>query len=326
MKKLLLVITILTICLSAHSKVNWELQVGGMYREVYRAEYIEHGDYSKGGRIEVLARLLLQIPVSKKVPFFIETGLGWHEKPVFAVAEGIKFPDDKDYISSRDIDEKNGDFLMLPLKCGYKLKLNEKNSINFAAGPYIAAPFETVEFNRGFIDFGLEASVEYRHRCMSFGVMWLNPIFINSQRNYYKNSINVTIGINFGFGKVNWEKVAAVMTAVSESTSTFVNNYNQYQQSVNGGSSYYESDSGSSYGDSYSGNSSKGGNDFSLSEQTAYNRDKRTYSNYESQLSKIIYGNSSASQSEIKNIRQKMKSLRLKWEKKGKSFPKSSLE
>lgn len=126
MKNLLFVIILLTSCLSSYSRVNWELQVGGMYREVYDAYSIEDGDYSRGARVEALARLLLQIPVSKKVPVFIETGLGWHVKPVLAVEDGIKFPGDKVPIGHGLIEDTNGDFLALPLKCGYKLQLNEK--------------------------------------------------------------------------------------------------------------------------------------------------------------------------------------------------------
>lgn len=97
----------------------------------------------------------------------------------------------------------------------------------------------------------------------------------------------------------------------------YTNSYPQY-----GGSNY----GGSSDNYSRSGRSSGNGNGFSLSEQNAYNRDKQTYSNYESQLSRAQYGNGSMSTYEWNNIVSKMASLRTKWENRGKSFPKSSLE
>lgn len=70
----------------------------------------------------------------------------------------------------------------------------------------------------------------------------------------------------------------------------------------------------------------KSSSDFSLSEQTSYNSDKRVYSQYDSMLSQYFAGNRNASESEKKQWQSKMKSLRQKWEKKGKSFPRSENE
>lgn len=74
------------------------------------------------------------------------------------------------------------------------------------------------------------------------------------------------------------------------------------------------------------GGKKAGGKKYSLSEQEAYNSDKHTYSNYDSMLSQAFAGNRSASASEIKEWQSKMKKLREKWEKKGKSFPHSANE
>ena len=65
---------------------------------------------------------------------------------------------------------------------------------------------------------------------------------------------------------------------------------------------------------------------FSLSEQTSYNRDKKTYDRYDSQIAAHLAGNQVMSQSSFDNAKQKMKSLRAKWEARGKSFPHSSNE
>lgn len=60
---------------------------------------------------------------------------------------------------------------------------------------------------------------------------------------------------------------------------------------------------------------------FSLSEQTSYNRDKRTYESYDSQLSSHFAGNAVMSQSSVNKAQSEMKRLRSKWESRGKSFP-----
>ncbi len=60
---------------------------------------------------------------------------------------------------------------------------------------------------------------------------------------------------------------------------------------------------------------------YNLSEQRAYNRDKSTYSKYDSMLSQAFAGNRKASPNEIKSWQNKMKQLRKKWEAKGKDFP-----
>lgn len=65
---------------------------------------------------------------------------------------------------------------------------------------------------------------------------------------------------------------------------------------------------------------------FSLSEQTNYNNDKKTYERYDSQLASHFAGNMVMSKSSVENAQQEMKRLRTKWTNKGKSFPKSSNE
>lgn len=64
-----------------------------------------------------------------------------------------------------------------------------------------------------------------------------------------------------------------------------------------------------------------GGQKYDMSEQRAYNRDKSTYAKYDSMLSAAFAGNRSATSSEIKEWQSKMRSLRTKWEAKGRSFP-----
>lgn len=104
-----------------------------------------------------------------------------------------------------------------------------------------------------------------------------------------------------------------------------------YQSLKQGGNASYADyggydSAGTSGGKSKGSSSAGGGNGFKLSEQQAYNTDKSSYASYDSLLAQIFAGNRSASSGEIKQIQSKMKSLRKKWEDKGKSFPKSSNE
>ena len=79
----------------ASGEVNWLFQVGGMYMKQYGAEgkffNYETGEREKGKSFEATAGLYLQIPVSKSVPVYIETGLGYRNKLVLSQAKGFKF-------------------------------------------------------------------------------------------------------------------------------------------------------------------------------------------------------------------------------------------
>lgn len=63
-----------------------------------------------------------------------------------------------------------------------------------------------------------------------------------------------------------------------------------------------------------------------LSEQTAYNRDKHTYERYDSQLAAHFAGNQTMSASSVRDAQNSMRSIRAKWESRGKSFPRSANE
>lgn len=97
-------------------------------------------------------------------------------------------------------------------------------------------------------------------------------------------------------------------------------------QVMKGGAQIYGGDTsdGTSKGSSSKKKSSREGT--SLSEQQSYNSDKSTYSKYDSMLAQVFAGNREASTSEIRQWQSKMKSLRQKWEAKGKSFPYSANE
>lgn len=120
--------------------------------------------------------------------------------------------------------------------------------------------------------------------------------------------------------------LSEALTSFSQALATGVQAYATYKSYSNPGTSgggYYSGDSGSGSGSASSSSGKSGGSDngFKLSEQQAYNTAKSAYSRYDSQLAAIFAGNRHASQSEIEEIQSKMKSLRQKWEAKGKQFP-----
>lgn len=209
--------------INAAAQVNWQFQIGGMYSKKYGESLSE-----KRGSVELSGAILLQIPVKQQ--FFIETGLGWRNKLVLSQAEDYKFdPDNSNY---KDFEGYIANFLELPIKAGYKLQLNEKNAIDFGFGPYLSLAFNKPEyFNKSSFSAGLNASVAFRHRCMSFGVSWQNPIFKNGLNDYHRNSVTVTIGINFKGRKPNWDKImdglsiaGAVLEGTTQVASAFTGN------------------------------------------------------------------------------------------------------
>ncbi len=222
--------------INAAAQVNWQFQIGGMYSKKYGM----YGDLDeKSGSGELSGAILLQIPV--KQHFFIETGLGWRHKLVLCQAEDCKF--DPDNYNYKDFDSDFADFLELPIKAGYKLQLNEKNAFDFGFGPYLSLAFNKPEcFNNSSFSAGLNASVAFRHRCMSFGVSWQNPIFKNGLNDYHRNSVTVTIGINFKGRKPNWDKImdglsiaGAVLEGATQVASAFTGNTVRTQSSYSQG-------------------------------------------------------------------------------------------
>lgn len=106
-------------------------------------------------------------------------------------------------------------------------------------------------------------------------------------------------------------------------SAAFANLSNQLQQiSDSSGSSSlsYSSNNAIEGGNSRNSKSSGGNTKYNMSEQRAYNSDKSTYSKYDSMLAAAFAGNRNASPSEISQWQNKMKSLRKKWEAKGRSF------
>ena len=122
--------------------------------------------------------------------------------------------------------------------------------------------------------------------------------------------------------KLEWENR---VNAISNSIVGALNNAMSALESADGNASD-SSDSASSSASSSSRTPSSKGNKYNMSEHHSYNSDKRVYASYDSMLAAYFAGNRHASISEKEEWQSKMKSLRTKWESKGKSFPHSANE
>lgn len=323
-------VVVLLIALPAVGQVNWQFQLGGMFMKQYGGgEGLNYTDgvVDKNNNLEGKAALLLQIPMSHRLPIFLETGLSFRSKIAISQEEGFKLDPKNFYYGDRDkAYSYRADALEIPVKAGWKLRLNENNTFDFAAGPYVAAYFD-----KGLgdpVSVGVNLSAAFRHRCMSFGVEWQNPVFLNGLRDYNKNSFAVTVGINFKIGKVNLDKLANALEATSSVLSTAsasmgseqADSYNNYSdvEDEESSSTISRSTKKSTGKNTGKSNDEKG---FSLSEQTSYNNDKSTYAKWETYLLK-----DNLSKKERDHAKDEMKRLRKKWEKRGKSWTKSRLE
>lgn len=315
--------------LPLEAQVNWQFQLGGMFMKQYgggEGLNYTNGVVEKNNNLEGKAALLLQIPMSHRLPVFLETGLAFRTKIAISQEEGYKFdPKNFYYGDNGRVDCYRADGLEIPVKFGWKLRLNENNAFDFGAGPYVAAYFD-----KGLgdpVSVGVNLSAAFRHRCMSFGVEWQNPLFLDGLRDYNKNSFAVTVGINFKIGSVNLDKLANALEATSSVLSTASASMG-YEQSDSYNYPDVESEESSSTISRSTKKStgkttgkSKEEKGFSLSEQTDYNRDKSTYAQWETYLLK-----DGLSKKERDHAKDEMKRLRKKWEKRGKPWTKSRLE
>lgn len=333
MRKLFL----LTICailatMAAEGRTNWRFYIGGMYAKTYDInefdnssdfhEYYDASDVPTEGTGSLMAGMDIQFSIKEK--FFIETGINYRLKP-YLQWECVKEtdPNTGEVHKHWDIGDawnysRERNILSIPVRFGYKLKLKGKNQFEFAIGPYVGADFDACYY------VGLSPMVTFKHRALSLSFHWENPLFLDTSHNLFKNQVGFTIGVNFNGRTPNWDNVLIGLEAANVALGTA----NQILQASGAGGGSTESyEGGSSYNND--GGGSRGnsdGNGFSLSEQQAYNSDKRTYNNYDSMLAAFFAGNRDMSASEVRHAQSEMRRLRQKWEAKGKSFPKSANE
>lgn len=358
-KKLLLLAVVVIASQSVSSQVTWYLQTGGIWGSgemnkdgsYHGGDYgIIHEDfwnegYSKNinSGYEVSAGLFMQIPV-KVNRMFIDTGIGWRMKNVvssrdFYVPEDPKYAEFGNYKILNYQGRMN--FLELPVRFGYQLNLNEKNSFQFKLGPYVSYALGTVykgtqEYfgdtrveprqSLSPLSVGLSPSIMYKHRAFSIGATLNTPCFYNGLRDVKSTSFNLVIAVHLGSTSGwDWDAIADGLGAASQVMDAVSDTYMQMQS--DGGGQSYEGDSFSSGNariSSGSGASSNG--KYNTAEQRKRDQDRRIYENYDSQLSSHFAGNQKMTPSSVAAAQSKMKQLREKWEDKGYSFPKSANE
>lgn len=268
----------------------------------------------------------MQIPVGSETPWFIETGLDYRNKPTISQKDGYDFNPMKENIMDDERDyfvNYRTNYLELPVRIGYNFRLNEKNSVNVSVGPYVNTAISTLEGGDLYgrpISVGMSISAAFRHRCMSYGLTYSNPIFLNGPRDYYKNSLLVTIGINFG--KKAWKHVGTAALIMGSVAGAGAAIYSATQGSSNSYPSYTGS---SQYSENNSEEISSG--DASNAETMYYKWEKRAKAAYESlnghSISPSLY---TKNKKLLREAQSEMRKYRKKAKQKGLDIKKSEYE
>lgn len=251
-----------------------------------------------GNKIDWMAGLELEIPLNQK--FNIETGARYKNKMFI---DGWKY-------------DVEGGFIEIPVRFAYKQRLNDNISMHIGLGPY--ASYNLHSYNNSVTDnlqVGLEPSLAFNWKCLSLGVTYDVPIY-NGTKPQFHNAVMATLGIRFKTSA--WKYVgigAAAVATVGAGVAMAVGAMNGDNTGTYSSSDYGSSSSSDSYSSSSSSSSSS---EHSTSEMTSKNRDARTYSDYESQLIKMnTYWETQYNDNQRREIQQKMKSIRSKWESRG---------
>lgn len=331
--------------IEGRSEVNWLLYAGGMYGKAWQGVKFYEGTNEKTGSFNFTGALNLQI--SLKGNFYIETGIGYRRGPFFSIDKDVEYssPDELDpYDVYGEMDYNN--WLQVPLKLGYSLPLGENTSLMLAVGPYVDMAFE-VGAGDSPMGIGLMPSATLRHRKFNIGVQYQNPVFLNATRNFNKSVVMATVGINFhigkvNFGSVNWDAVANTLSATGEALTVIsggVGASQSYSTAVESETSASTASMTSKGTKSKMNTSTSVPSDSkktkSVSELNSWNTDKRTYSKEESLVIKLYNdlddenlksGDVKRIKKEIKDAQSRMKKLRSKWESRGYEMYKSEWE
>lgn len=309
----ILAILVLVASQSVNAEVIWNLKLGGWMRSEY--EYYYYSDVlpeysSKQTNIFWTAGLELDIPFNEK--WGLTTGLRYAARHT---KEWDKY--DEDWRINDAVDH-----LELPLRLTYNYKLKNKVSLQLGVGPFASWNIADDEYY-----IGLEPAVSLYLWNFNIGLSYNTAMFMNSSACKFRDGLMVTMGIRFNssvWGSIG--KGVVVFDEAMRSSGMYdaINSYSSGSGTYNSSSSY---DSGnSSYKARSSSATSKSSEGHSVSEMNARNTDNRTYGSYETQLSKMRYGNDSYNESRKKDIQRQMKRIREKWEKRGLGWSISPME
>lgn len=297
--------------LSVNAQVMWNLKGGIMQRSFYDHNTI-WDSYDPEKRLDWMAGLEMEIPLSDRLN--LETGVLYKN-------HNSLVKNDFEYDYYDDWFEPDS-HLELPLRLAYKRPLGEHFSLHMGVGPYASYAIgeDLGKKWHNNLHVGLQPSIAIHWACLSLGATYNIPCFYKGYKDENKPVVMATLGIRFKSHV--WKYVGVTLLTIASVGAAAGYALDAANSSSYSSSSY--SSVGSSYNRSYSSSSNSSGS--SMSEQNAYNSDKRTYANYDSMLSAYFAGNRSATLSEVRQWQSAMRQLRTKWESKGKSFPKSTNE
>ncbi len=290
-----------TTCASM-AQLMFNLRLGGMVfqKETWCAIPEDRALLDPEYHVDFNIGLEAEIPLSER--FFLETGLRYHNLLVRQWT----------YEKYKGKDNDATNCLELPLRFAYNQRLNDVIAIRAGIGPY--AQFNLADFpSEKPWQVGLEPNVAIYFKNFNIGALYHIPLY-KGYVNKIKPHIEVTLGIRFSTGAMS--NIGTAMGIAAEAMGNaalstqrqigFSNNpESQSQTSATQSNTYVKQD----------------GNKYNVPEQQNYNTDKKTCEVCDGRLSKHFTGLTGATRSEVESWQQQIRSLRAKWQKKGKSLP-----
>lgn len=249
--------------------------------------------------------LFLELPVSSKKPFFIETGLA-----IGAIDNAFR-------INSVDVQVDYHSYLRVPLKLDYRMMLGKRASLTFGAGTYADMALSRSEhMGSSNLQIGLTPSIMFRYRKFNIGVSYYNPIIYNGIKTLNKNSLLVTCGFTFNLKKNwgGWKWVGAGTIAAATIATTVATT----QQTATGAD--HESIEQDSENQDRTQKTKRTRKDkYGVSDVQSSRTSGNTYREYVDQISRMkTYG--PVDMRQLKQIQKKMKEIREKNNKDSRNF------
>ncbi|MDE7413011.1 MAG: hypothetical protein K2N05_04365 [Muribaculaceae bacterium] len=322
------------------SVVNWRFQLGGMATMLrYKREHV-----STSQSFTLMLGSEIQFPLKEK--WFIETGLDFRFGPTTYTYLGSEidmlplkdFNKHGEYIGdeykySARISTNTAGFVEIPIRAGYKLKLNDENEFQFSFGPYMSFLTQKPEQNQNCFALGLSPSVVFKHRALSLGLYYQNPCLYNGIKNRETNTLMFTIGVNFNGRKINVDKLIAglevansVLTVANNSLATYYGNGDSADSSASYSDESSTGSNGSTTGSSYSSPSKTNSavTDHSTSDIVHRNIDRNTYYKDADLVRAILNGEDTVNKKS--DIQRRMRKTREKWAKRNMGWDASPYE
>lgn len=188
---------------------------------------VEHIDEEENSHnLNWMAGLEIEIPLSKILN--LETGLRYKYEIMCKVDHTVNH-------------------LELPIRLTYKHKLNENLSLRAGVGPYLGVGLEGDGVTP---KIGIEPAVAVDWKCLSFGLTYNKPYYVDERRVYKANSgLMLTLGLRFG--SRSWKYVGPGLLAAGAVAGAI---YGATQGGTNASSA-----SGSTFSDGVGNSSSEGG-------------------------------------------------------------------